>query len=219
MSLFVFVSHNGRMITRLLLLSGLVLLGACMLATVAARSLGGTQPANPTFRGFVTDCIDQPQPCWYGIKPGVTGIQDAGAVLEMMGYYADYKGIELSDRMMPYRQADGAPGCADVYFGYQVVGVKTVVMWCMTVRVGDLMAVLGVPDSRVDYGTLGEDWIYGGLTVRLLTRWTQTPFTPIDHMRLVLDVAAYTRHAKPWHGFLPRWKYCQLETGYEGCER
>ncbi len=37
-----------------------------------SRALGTTQPPNPALRGFIEGCEDQPQPCWYGIVPGVT---------------------------------------------------------------------------------------------------------------------------------------------------
>jgi hypothetical protein len=44
----------------------------CLVLTLTASALGTTQPPNPALRGFSEGCEDNPQPCWYGIVPGVT---------------------------------------------------------------------------------------------------------------------------------------------------
>jgi hypothetical protein len=49
--------------------------------SVTARALGETQPPNPALVGFTIGCEDKPQPCWYGIVPGVTKIVDVPAML------------------------------------------------------------------------------------------------------------------------------------------
>jgi len=53
----------------------------CLALSLAARALGSTHPPNPALRGFVEGCEDKPQPCWYGIVPGVTAIEDAPSIL------------------------------------------------------------------------------------------------------------------------------------------
>jgi hypothetical protein len=35
-------------------------------------AIGGTQSIHPALRGFIEGCEGIPQPCWYGIVPGVT---------------------------------------------------------------------------------------------------------------------------------------------------
>lgn len=207
----------GSMITRILFRAAPLLIGLFLLSTLASRLVGAAQAPSPMLTGFTTDCDGQAEACWYGIIPGVTAIQDARKTLEALGYQRELAGTELSDRLMPYRSLDNIPRCADVYFGYQVIGVKTVILWCMDITIGELMRVLGAPDGRVSYGPLGEDWVYSHLTIRLKPGWWRVPDAAVDHLRLVLDDEGYTRRAKPWHGFLPRWRYCQLEPDYEGC--
>src|SRR5690554_275096 len=65
--------------------------------TLTSRALGETQPLHPALRGFSEECEDKPQPCWYGIMPGVTTAGEAIARLEAQAY-------RLS---RPQRLADG----------------------------------------------------------------------------------------------------------------
>jgi hypothetical protein len=54
--------------------------------SLAARVLGSTQPPNPALRGFTEGCEDKPQPCWYGIVPGVTTVEQAKSLFAEQGY-------------------------------------------------------------------------------------------------------------------------------------
>ncbi|MEO8608337.1 MAG: hypothetical protein ABI690_10665 [Chloroflexota bacterium] len=53
---------------------------------IFARLLGTAQPPNPALRGFVEGCEGQPQPCWYGIVPGVTDEETARFNVKKAGY-------------------------------------------------------------------------------------------------------------------------------------
>ncbi len=46
---------------------------ACLTFMLIAHAFGATQPPNPVLHGFTEGCEAKPQPCWYGIVPGVTG--------------------------------------------------------------------------------------------------------------------------------------------------
>ncbi len=195
----------------------LALFGVISGLTFGALAVGAADVPNPALLGFRQGCDGQPQSCWYGIIPGVTDANHAVTVLEGLGYTRIQGGYELSDRVMPYRSEAEQPRCADVYFGYRIIGVKTVVLYCMALRVGDVMTVLGSPRERISYGPLGEAWLYDRVVVRLAAGWQQQPTAMIDHIRLLLDNAGYVKTAAPWHGFLPRWRYCQLEPDYAAC--
>ncbi|MBL8164565.1 MAG: hypothetical protein JNJ61_21425 [Anaerolineae bacterium] len=182
-----------------------------------ALAVGAADAANPALLGFRQGCEDQPQPCWYGIIPGVTDVNHATAILEGMLYTRSQGGYELSDRVIPYRSQEESPRCTDIYFGYRIIGVRTVVLYCMALRIGDVMTMLGPPHARISYGPLGEAWLYDRVVVRLAAGWQQQPSAMVDHIRLLLDNAGYVKTAAPWHGFLPRWRYCQLEPNYAGC--
>jgi hypothetical protein len=204
------------MIARLLRLC-LSLCGVMSGLTLVALAAGAASSANPALDGFREGCDSQAQACWHGIIPGVTDVKRAVAILEGLRYSRIQGGYELSDRVLPYRSEAEMPHCADVYFGYRIIGVKTVVLYCMTLTVGDVMNVLGPPHERISYGPLGEAWLYDRVVLRLNAGWQQQPSASIDHIRLLLDNAGYVKTAAPWHGFLPRWRYCQLEPDYAGC--
>ena len=53
---------------------------------IIARVLGAAQPPNPALRGFVEGCEGKPQPCWYGILPGVTDEESARTNAKKAGY-------------------------------------------------------------------------------------------------------------------------------------
>jgi hypothetical protein len=56
----------------------------CILAllalNMAARTLGSTEPPNPALEGFTVGCEGKLQPCWYGIVPGVTTVEEATTI-------------------------------------------------------------------------------------------------------------------------------------------
>src|SRR5262245_33041521 len=60
-----------------------------LVLSLTARVLGTTQPPNPALRGFTEGCEDKPQPCWYGIVPGVTTAEEAIELLDEQGYVLD----------------------------------------------------------------------------------------------------------------------------------
>jgi hypothetical protein len=192
----------------------LVLIGLCAAALLLLARL---QP--PSLTDFTADCAGQVGRCWRGITPGLTSVREAEGILQANGYSKQMKGVtgvELQDRVLPYRLEGASPACVDVYFGYQIVGVRTVILFCLGLRVGDVLLALGEPELRVSYGTLGEDWLYERLTVRLVESLND-PFAPVDHIRLVLDRTPYARKGATWYGLLPLWKFCQLEPAYPDC--
>ncbi len=67
------------------------------LVSITLIALGSTQPIHPALRGFVEGCEGIPQPCWYGIVPGVTMMEDARSILQNLGYEQSHEnGLYLS---------------------------------------------------------------------------------------------------------------------------
>ena len=54
--------------------------------TFAVRAVGKTQPANTALQGFTEGCAGTPQPCWYGIVPGVTTVAESHEVFAHYPY-------------------------------------------------------------------------------------------------------------------------------------
>ncbi|MBA3874981.1 MAG: hypothetical protein H0X30_38125 [Anaerolineae bacterium] len=59
--------------------------------SLTARAFGSTHPSslNPALNGFVEGCKDEDRPCWYGIIPGTTTLEEALNVMAKMGYPPD----------------------------------------------------------------------------------------------------------------------------------
>src|SRR5689334_13487986 len=67
----------------------------------AMNSLGSTQPTPSAFRGFVEGCEGIPQPCWYGILPGTTELNDALIMLQDRNFELHYSGSNYSEYIQP----------------------------------------------------------------------------------------------------------------------
>src|SRR5689334_9061762 len=72
---------SSFLISRYLLKLALFITCIGAVTSFAATALGTAQPLNPILRGFTEGCEDQPQPCWYGIVPGITDIKQAHDLL------------------------------------------------------------------------------------------------------------------------------------------
>ena len=59
-------------------------------ANIAAKAIGSLQSPNPALKGFTEGCENKPQPCWYGIVPGVTTWEAAESILVNMDYRPYY---------------------------------------------------------------------------------------------------------------------------------
>jgi hypothetical protein len=75
------VAVAGEMMTRVFLKLSMPLLVLFTVVGLAAPAVGGTQPTHPALWGFTEGCEGKPQPCWYGIVPGVTRMADGKAGL------------------------------------------------------------------------------------------------------------------------------------------
>lgn len=59
----------------------IIVLALFLVGSIAAKAIGSLQPINPALRGFTEGCEDKPQPCWYGIVPGVTAANNVTEIL------------------------------------------------------------------------------------------------------------------------------------------
>lgn len=188
---------------------------------VSAAALGSMHPFDPMLAGFATGCdYDPPQPCWHGIVMGKTTEAESQRILERENY------VLLSDSgfFVSYAPAaQPADTCQKIVLSKggiegQMFIFDIIFSRCSGVRSGDLMRVLGTPASinmsmpTIAYGT--------GLTNVIFSVWSDTwntsPFEPINSIRLgggFGDMQIYD-----WHGFMPEWRYCQLETAHPSCD-
>jgi hypothetical protein len=120
-----------------------VLLVIFAAAALAARIAGGAQPTHPALRGFSEGCEGKPQPCWYGILPGVT---DTAAIDSALAAH-DFP-VRQGERGDEVVVASGASGCA-VNIGLSK-GNPRQTTWnriyftdCTGLVVGDMLPLMG----------------------------------------------------------------------------
>jgi hypothetical protein len=111
------------------------------LSNIAARALGTTQPTNPALAGFTEGCQGKPQPCWYGIVPGVTTTEETQEILSQLGYKETPTqvfsfGYELSED-------------AKIFFIVADSAMTRMTLTLDNIYVGDVISVLGKPDYIV----------------------------------------------------------------------
>ena len=145
-------------------------------------------------------------PCWQGIIPGVTSSYDANNILIQNGYRV------RDDKFQPYIIMYRAPGgrlLCEISMFYRDELVDLVEMKsCGDMYLGDLMTVLGSPQG-IFFGRGRGVLSYAEDSVRIASfNWT-TPFSRVS------SVTIYRQDNQariwPWHGFVPRWRYCELE--------
>lgn len=203
---------NLHFLTRLSLTLFPVL--ACL--NLTAQAFGSRRPPHAELAGFTTGCENQPQPCWYGIVPGITLIGDAWSQLERLGYET---GGTLSDRSVRFVSFKRLPKCAEIYYDHEATRISSLILSCGTLTIGDLMTLLGSPTNRLWHSEQDTDWPVDRVMLGLAQVWPQSPFVPVGRIRLVrmAGVVAEADLLQPWRGFLPRWRYCQLEPVFAGC--
>ena len=65
--------------------TALLLLILLLTVSIAGKAIGSLQPPNPVLRGFTEGCEGKAQPCWYGIVPGITDINEAQDLFNRLG--------------------------------------------------------------------------------------------------------------------------------------
>jgi hypothetical protein len=188
----------------------LVVLGVL---NVTAHMLGRVQPPKAALMGFMTGCEDKTQPCWYGIVPGVTGVQEVLQIMAGTGEPDVARSIFSRDYTLLFTLPDSSVYCrlsldfvADIVNQGQITPCPSV-----TVYIGD---VAGALENAGQFVSLPPNkLVYGGFSVNVVG-WPE-PFTPIHYMRL-LSPDTPIQHF-PWFGFMMRGRYCQLVPSYPVC--
>lgn len=174
-----------------------------------ALNLGLQRPMQSALTGFTVGCIDRIQPCWYGIVPGQTTLEDAHQLIQWNQKASD---TSASESRFYLDFPDTPEICRVVVdsLGQLIVWLKIEYCGDSPVQIGDVTALLGMP-ARM----LGADreMGYGGTQTNRFGWWS-----PFDHASAI-DLVFMSSDPKPapWRGFIPRWRYCQIEADTAGC--
>lgn len=112
-----------------------------LVMAVIARVLGGTQPPNPALRGFVEGCEGKPQPCWYGIVPGMTDEESARSNAKKAGY--SVMANELSSNYIQSCQV--RPCCRHIEVLTGEAPLSKLIFYQCDIVLGDLMLTFDPP--------------------------------------------------------------------------
>jgi hypothetical protein len=191
-----------------------------ILANLALSALGSTQPIHPALRGFVEGCEGVPQPCWYGIVPGVTTHDDAVQTLNEKDFLSS-ESIIAFPHMIAYENFNTENACS-LLIPVQNDELYHLMFLCDHVlQVGDMFEIFDTPGEAVDFGYGSFTLSYGQL-IHVVRSNRLSLYDYVTEIHLyslpILPLAPYdgpTQHR--WHGFLPLWRYCQLEPAYRLC--
>jgi hypothetical protein len=194
--------------SRLLFKFTLVITFAFALIDLVALMLGSTQPPNPVLRGFTENCEHQPQPCWYGIVPGVTTMADVKDRLLSSGYAVDsVSAMQLNAT----KTIDGECQNASIMFDAHVKQIN--IDLCDTVLLGDFVKQFNQPQYIIlDPSSV---WYQGEIQMifgKYGLSWDKVSYhTPLQELILFPDKSTIPQLRQPWLDLLVQRKYCDFK--------
>jgi hypothetical protein len=189
------------------------LVTALLALTAGAITLGQTRPSHIALEGFHSGCDGAATPCWYGVVPGVTTAARSDHLTRQAApQISDTVPVNYMGALIP----DNLPGVCGVRI--RIVDNITLLLdidFCpeSAPRLGDIALLWGLPlppsvrvlTGNSPFASSGVARPYG---------WV-SPFAPVNSARLTaIDIPEIGRR---WHGFMPMWRYCQLEPAYSPC--
>lgn len=194
--------------SRLLLKLMLVITFAFALVNLAARTLGTTQLPNPALRGFTEGCEGQPQPCWYGIVPGVTTMNEVKQRLAGKGFSVD----SVSDMQLnAAKLTDGDCQSTSILFDSRVKQIA--INLCESVLLGDFVRQFNQPQYIIlDPLSI---WYQGEIQIifgKHVSAWGAVWYhTPLQELILFPGKSTIPQLRQPWLDLLIQRKYCNLK--------
>jgi hypothetical protein len=195
--------------------------------SLAMVTLGGMQSSHSGLDGFVEGCEGLPQPCWYGIVPHVTTLNDAEMILEHANYTFDQSGaLRDSYDYVDFRRPiqEGQCSAITLIYGYNLQDVLVegmVLQLCQDLYIGDILEIVDEPINRIFISPTGVGFIEVNDSQILISfQWSGNvnPYSEVRHIDLE---PAYVYGVPPlaaWSGYAPLWRYCQLQPNYLFCD-
>ncbi|MBI1281160.1 MAG: hypothetical protein GC179_23745 [Anaerolineaceae bacterium] len=170
---------------------------------LTASVLGRFRSTNPVLDGIVQGCENQPQPCWYGIRPGKTSLEDALQVVSQ----TDYVKLQRNSHLVTlvYRNTDMRCG-VELRIEAGIVDTVTIIN-CLDRQVGDLVKAMHNATHKLPFSM--------GMLDTIMTEETRdsydnyipctayTPYGQIIGMPLSLSGEPAVTKPAGWNDFLP----------------
>jgi hypothetical protein len=195
------MSERISILTRLKIIVYLITLFLSF--NIAAKAVGSVQPPNAILRGFIENCEDKPQPCWFGIMPGVTTVNEAKLLLSQF-----------------------SPNELDCTRFWQSEMIVYQIRLCSPTRIGDLDYYFGNihklfldPTFEVTFPSLlFQDGNIQALPRYDVYKYHEYRYSPFDpYFFILVNSVPPAIQIYNWHGFVPKWRYCQLEPIFKLC--
>lgn len=185
---------------------------------VGAKMLGSSQSPPQTVTALrLGECA---LPCWVGIIPGVTTMEEVPGLVVSTGATGSFRvtgsvspqGFRIGD----YRLPSVEQSSAFISIAFSDGRVNQVMILTNEITLGDLILAYGVPSCQASAWDLYYETPLGRATIVFdladSRRYTVTP-------RMILLQRAQAQNAEPtctanvrerWHGIAPAWRYEQL---------
>lgn len=192
-----------------------ILLALGCASTVVARVVGFAQPSNAATLGFIEGCNGKPQPCWYGVVPGVTNGGEAFRLLGDAGFSrTSVVPARYGDEAHVYAKPD-FPDCQTILqYNPNNQHIQRIQLVCGGIQFGDVIAAKGAPTGIQKTTGYAPRLLFTGnvSAIQSVSIDTTSLFSPLGFIDL--RAASISEDATPtfgWHGLAPLWRYCILE--------
>jgi hypothetical protein len=163
--------------------------------------------------GFHSGCDDQPQPCWFGIIPGVTTVAETERILRAAGYEPTYRPNFAS---ITYGRVEAVIPCSvHLIYDQSTTPIFRIQFTdCSGLQFGDFINALGFPDSVLPSDNRTA-FRYEFHTEILAAGSLISPFSPISGFELRPNVMVQASFGIDWKGFQPQGWYCREQFGQD----
>jgi hypothetical protein len=182
-----------------------VLIILFLTVNMAAKAIGSSQPPNPALQEFITGCQGRLFPCWNGIVPGVTTVEEAHEILNLEFNTRSKSSPRYTIDFFKSYSPLACPGSMTVVDNV-VNTIDLPICEKVSIQAGELIAVLGMPPTQAFVNAdrppafaFGND-----------REFFYSEFSLDD---VVGDISISYVNTRPlkWRGLIPQWRYCQLE--------
>ncbi|MEO8612113.1 MAG: hypothetical protein ABI690_29720 [Chloroflexota bacterium] len=186
---------------------------ACVVLTFAAQVLGATQSPISPIQAFKTGCENQPQPCWFGVRPGVTSQDEMLNRMAFTGPPSEGRFLIGDGLLFSYDLPAPWPFCYAVFSVENGIVTRAELSLCRepVIQVGDLAALWS--NLRNVVSNPPYELVYGTATMNV-EGWP-TPYSRVLYITLLSPDSQVYRY--PWYGFITQEHYCKLTPHLPRC--
>jgi hypothetical protein len=173
------------------------------IGAVTASFTGHFRSPNPVLDGIYQGCENQVQPCWYGIRPGITSIENALKIVNTTRYASMRRNKYVVTLVY---QNDHMRCGVELRAKAQIVDTVTIIN-CLDQQVGDLVSAMHNATHKLPFSMGMLDAMMSEEVMDsyedYLPCLAYTPYGQIIGMPLGVSGEAVATKPAGWHDFLP----------------